>query len=87
MKIHDCLEYTGEPLRESLSRSDFDQTGTILLPDLIRVMKRIGLSNVEPHLPLILSTGGATLQNERIDIASFSKKLTAEVKKRVKSKN
>ena len=87
MKINDCLEYIGEPLREALSRSDFDHSGTILLPDLIRVMKRIGLSNVEPHLPLILSTGGATLQNERIDIESFAQKLTSEVKKRVKSKN
>ena len=87
MKIHSCLEYSGEPLHESLSRSDFDNSGTILLSDLTRVMKRIGISNVEAHLPLILKSGGASITDERIDIESFSEKLTREVTKRVKAKS
>ena len=50
------------------------------------MLKRIGLSNVEPHLPLILATGGASMDNERVDIEDFSARLTAEVNKRVKAK-
>ena len=62
-------------------------SGTILLNDLIRVFKRIGLSNVENHLDLILATGGASSNDERVDIASFVSKLTKEVTKRVKAKS
>ena len=59
LKLARCLEYSGESLYDSLRRSDFDGTGAVHRTDLIRVLKRIGLSNVEPHLPVLLSTGGA----------------------------
>lgn len=86
LKLNQCLEYSGETLYETLKRSDFDDSDTILMGDLIRIMKRIGLSNIEPHLHIILATGGADANAERIDIPSFAQQLTQEVNKRVKTK-
>ena len=45
------------------------------------------MSNVEPHLPLILETGRASMSDERIDIITFSRKLTEEVMKRKSEKD
>jgi Ca2+-binding EF-hand superfamily protein len=83
-KLSDCLQYQSESLYDSLKTYDVDDSGTILRHDLVRVFKRLGLSTIEPHLPLILQTGGAGLKDERIDIASFSIKMMAEVEKRAK---
>ena len=83
-KIHDCLQYQNESLYDSLKAYDIDGSGTIARHDLIRVFKRIGLSTIEPHLPLILATGGAGLKDERIDIAAFSIRMMDEVDKRSK---
>ena len=87
LKLARCLEYSGESLYDSLRRSDFDGTGTVHLTDLIRVLKRIGVSNVEPHLGVLLSTGGARQDCERVDIETFASRLTAEVARRVRDKN
>ena len=87
MKLSSCLDYSGESLFDSLKRSDFDNSDSILKDDLIRVFKRIGFSNVENHLALVLATGGANLEDERIDIYTFSHKLTAEVERRKRDKN
>lgn len=81
-KLATCLDYAGESLYTTMKRSDFDDSGTILREDLLRILKRIGLSNVEPHLPTLLETGGANIDDERIDIINFADKLTAEVEKR-----
>lgn len=59
MTLHRCLEGSGEPLYDTLKRADFDDRDTIYLADLVRVLKRIGLSNVEPHLQTLLVAGGA----------------------------
>ena len=86
-KISDCLQYQSESLYDSLKAYDLDDSGTILRHDLVRVFKRLGLSTIEPHLPLILQTGGAGLKDERIDIASFSVKMMNEVEKKSKQTN
>jgi Ca2+-binding EF-hand superfamily protein len=86
-KIHDCLQYQNESLYDSLKAYDSDGSGTIARHDLVRVFKRIGLSTIEPHLPLILATGGAGLKDERIDIAGFSIRMMDEVDKRSKQTN
>ena len=49
-------------------------------------MKRIGMSNIEPHLDLMFKIGGANVHDERIDIANFADKLTREVNRRVNDK-
>ena len=86
MKLHSCLEYSGETIYESLKRSDFDHSDSILRDDMVRVMKRIGMSNIEPHMEFLMTTGGAGVDDERIDIYNFADKLTAEVTRRVKTK-
>lgn len=86
-KLNKCLEYSGESLYESLKRCDIYNEDTILKEDLVRVLKRIGLSNVEPHLHLLLETGGASMEDERIDIQKFAYQLTEECRKLNKDKN
>jgi len=58
-----------------------------LREDLIRIFKRIGFSSVEEHLPIIFETGQAGIDDERIDISTFAKKLTEEVNRRMSEKN
>lgn len=79
MKLSSCLQYSGETLYESLKRSDFEDKETILKQDLIRVLKRIGLSHIEPHLHILLKLAGASIHDERIDIVIFAEKVTEEV--------
>ena len=86
LKLHDCLEYSGETLYESLKRSDFDDRDCVLREDLVRVLKRIGMSNIEPHLELILKIGGANVDQEFIDIDTFSDRITFEVNRKVNDK-
>lgn len=86
LKLHDCMLYTNESIYDSLKRSDFDDTDSILKEDFIRVMKRIGMSNIEPHLEYMLQIGGARIDDERIDIPTFAERLTTEVNKRVNQK-
>jgi len=52
-KLHQCLQYAGDSLYNILKRADFEDTDSILREDLIRILKRIGFSSVEPHLALI----------------------------------
>jgi len=70
-----------------LKRSDFEDSDTVLREDLIRVMKRIGMSNIEPHLHVLLQIAGANVTDERIDIQNFADKVTATVTKIAKSKS
>ena len=44
------------------------------------------MSNIDPHLHILLSLAGASETDERIDIHNFSDKVTAEVNKILKSK-
>lgn len=87
LKLAQCLDYSGESLYETLKRNDFEDTDTILKDDLIRVFKRIGLSNVEPHLSVILEIGGASEHDERIDIYNFARLVTKEVNKLKKNRS
>lgn len=87
LKLSNCLQYSGESLYESLKRSDFEDKETILKEDLIRVLKRIGMSNIEPHLHILLKLAGASIHDQRVDIVVFAEKVTAEVQKRVKGKS
>jgi hypothetical protein len=86
IKLASCFEYSGESLYDSLKRNDFEDVGTVLKEDLIRVLKRIGMSNIEPHLHILLSLAGASETDDRIDILNFSNKVTAEVNKILKNK-
>ena len=77
-KLQKCLEHAGESLYSALKRSDFDDSGSILKEDLIRVLKRIGFSNIEPHFADIVGKAGADEHDEMFDIATFASKITAE---------
>lgn len=84
-KVSDCLTYSGESLRDALASADYDETGSILREDLTRVFKRIGLSTIEPNLPMIMEIGGVTPNQEKIDIDSFSNKFMKALNNKINS--
>jgi Ca2+-binding EF-hand superfamily protein len=62
-KIAQCLQQAGESLYQAMKVYDNTHDNTIQARDLTRVFKRLGLQSIEPHLPLILKTGGIRLQD------------------------
>jgi hypothetical protein len=84
-KIHDCLIYSGESLKDALASADYDESGSILKDDLTRVFKRLGLSTIEPNLPRIMEIGGISPNQERIDILSFSNKFMKALESKINS--
>jgi Ca2+-binding EF-hand superfamily protein len=56
-RIKECLDYAGETLYESLKIYDLEDLNTINLSDLPRVFKRLGISNIDPHIPYLLRIG------------------------------
>ena len=50
--------------------------------DLVRVLKRLGLTSIQSHLPLILQISQTGAKSERIDIATFSANIMQEVQLR-----
>jgi Ca2+-binding EF-hand superfamily protein len=68
-----------------LASADYDETGSILREDLTRVFKRIGLSTIEPNLPMIMEIGGVTPNQEKIDIDSFSNKFMKALNNKINS--
>jgi len=86
-QISNCLLHSGEELYDVLKVYDFDDNNTINREDFIRVFKRLNVSNFEAHLPIVLQIGGCGLQDEKIDIWTFSHRIMREVKKRDRKNN
>jgi hypothetical protein len=43
-----------------MSAYDFDNSGTILVQDLVRAFKKLGMLHPEPHLKILLEAGGSS---------------------------
>lgn len=83
-KIADCINHSGESLYEAMKVYDSHDSGQIQARDLTRVFKRLGLQSIEPHLPLVLKTGGIRVQDEIVEIVDFVNKFTTELNRRTK---
>jgi Ca2+-binding EF-hand superfamily protein len=59
-KLFVCMDYSRESLFELMSEYDFDQEGSIETKDLIKVLKKLGIMNPEPHISTLLRVGGCS---------------------------
>jgi len=83
-KIADCINHSGESLFEAMKVYDIMGQGQIQARDITRVFKRLGLQSIEPHLPLVLKTGGIRVQDNIVEIADFCRKFMTELGLRTK---
>jgi len=87
LKLKDFLDFqqSGGPkskLNEVFKEFEIYGTDTVLAQDLPKVFKRIGLSKPEPYMPILLKAGGASEDDDKIEIKSFCSKLLAHIKAR-----
>ena len=78
-RIKECLAYAGESLYTSLKIYDLEDLNTINLSDLPRVFKRLGISNIDPHIPYLLRVGQIDPKQQRIDVSMFAKAIMDEM--------
>jgi Ca2+-binding EF-hand superfamily protein len=71
-KIKSLLDNHPDNLYEIMSSYDYENSGTIMVHDLVRAFKKLGMLHPEPHMEMLLEAGGARLQDERIDYVVFS---------------
>jgi Ca2+-binding EF-hand superfamily protein len=79
-KIKEQLAYSGENLYQAMKLYDLEGSDNILVQDLPRVFKRIGISNIMSHIPMFHKIGGIVEGQMSIDIVDFSKKVEREIK-------
>lgn len=66
---------------------DFDNSGTILVQDVVRAFKKLGMLRPEAHMPMILVAGGASENDERVDYVVFTQQLESQIVKQIGSNN
>jgi len=84
-RLGQAMDYSQETLFEVMQEYDFEQDGTIDAKDLLKVIKKLGIMNPEPHLPQVLRAGRYRAQDKRIDYTDFAVNLEAEIAKRKKA--
>lgn len=62
---------------------DLEGSESILIQDLPRVFKRIGISNIQSHIPYLLKIGDIAEGQRYIDIISFTAAMEKEMKSRL----
>ena len=80
-KIKSLMEVNQQTLYELMAAYDYENTGTILVQDLVRAFKKYGMLHPEPHIPVLLKIGGATESDDKIDYVVFSQQLLSQVAK------
>jgi len=81
-KIKEQLSYSDETLYDAMKLYDLEGSDNILVADLPRVFKRIGISNIMSHIPMFHKIGGIVEGQQSIDIMDFTKKVLQEIKLR-----
>ncbi len=57
-KIKSLVDVNEDSLYEIFMNYDFNNTGYMLVADMPRAFKRLGILHPEPHLPLLKEAGG-----------------------------
>ena len=81
-RLGQAMEYSRETLYDIMQAYDLDGEGTIDVKDLPKVIKKLGIMNPDPHMHHVLKAGCGNVTDKRIDFATFSMNLEAEVTKR-----
>lgn len=61
---------------------DLEGSDNILVQDLPRVFKRLGISNIESHIPMFHKIGNIVEGQMSIDIQDFAKRVGKEISDR-----
>lgn len=56
-RLGQAMEYSQDALVDIMQEYDFERDGTIDAKDLPKVIKKLGIMNPEPQIPLILRAG------------------------------
>ena len=80
-KIRSLIELNTDSLYEIFSNYDYSHSGSILIQDLVRGFKRLGILHPEPHVKLLLEAGGARETDEKIDYVVYSQNLQGHIEK------
>ena len=82
VKLHEALQYSDESIYESMQSYDLENDGTIDSKELIKVIRKLGIMNPEPHFNILMKAGKARPTDKRISYTEFSSNLLAEINKR-----
>jgi Ca2+-binding EF-hand superfamily protein len=61
---------------------DFENDGTIDSKELVKVIRKLGFMNPEPHFNILMKAGKIRPTDKRISYMEFSSNLLAEINKR-----
>jgi len=61
-----------DSIYEIFSNYDHTNTGTILVQDLVRGFKRLGILHPEPHMKILLEAGGIRENEDKLDYVLYS---------------
>ena len=82
-KIKSLIDVNQESLYEIFSNYDYNNSGEIIVQDLIRGFKRLGILHPEPHMKTLLEAGGVREGNEdgKIDYVRYAENLQGRIEK------
>ena len=71
-KLKSLMDNSLESFYEIMGKYDYDNSGYIGLPDLVRSFKKLGMLHPETHLKILLEAGGMDETDEKIDYVIYS---------------
>lgn len=66
---------------------EYDESGTVLVADLPRVFKRLGLMKPENHMGALKRAGKVPSDADKVDYVNFVNNIVSEIDIRVNKKN
>lgn len=81
------MDNNTQSLYELMATYDFDNSGTILVQDVVRAFKKLGMLRPESHIAMILAAGGASENDERVDYVVFTQQLESQIVKQIGQNN
>jgi Ca2+-binding EF-hand superfamily protein len=83
-QLGEAMDHSSQNLFELMEEYDFEQDGSIDTKDIIKVIKKLGIMNPEPHVPSLLKAGGCGAKDKRINYQVFSSQVEHFIAKRNK---
>lgn len=63
---------------------DIENDGTIDSKELLKVIRKLGIMNPDPHFEILMKAGRVRTTDKRISYREFSSNLLAEINKRIR---
>lgn len=71
-KLKNLIDANEDTLYEIFLNYDYENKGTILVQDLPRAFKRLGILHPEPHMKALMEAGGVRESDEKVDYVIYA---------------